>query len=90
VRGWQSVTTASWLLIVAVAVLVTGGYRYSLWRNPTRACHSCNGGGKHRAWVWAYAAGDCTARTVLPPRVRCDRGRIPRYGVRVLHLENKK
>ena len=83
-------TTANWLLLVFTAgVLIGGGYGYSLKRNPTRACHRCGGGGKHRAWIWRYAAGDCTGRTVLPPRAACNRGRIPRWGVRVLHLEDK-
>lgn len=83
-------TGQGWLLIVAGVIIVLGGYRYSLSRNPTRACHSCNGGGKHRAWVWAYAAGDCKARTLLPPRAQCDRGRVPRYGRRLLGLKEKQ
>ena len=82
-------TTQTWLLLVAAAVVVTGCYRYSLWRHPLRNCHHCTGWGKHRAWLWSYATGDCTARTLLPPRARCDGGRVPRYGRRVLRLEDK-
>ena len=81
-------TWAGWLLIVT-ALVFAAGYRYSLSRNPTRACHQCGGGGKHKAWVWRYAAGECKARTVLPPRVVCDRGRVPRWGRRVLRLDDK-
>jgi hypothetical protein len=83
------VTTASWLLIVAVVVLVAGSYRYSLWRHPMRNCHHCTGWGKHRGWLWRYATGECAVRTVLPPRTRCDGGRVPRWGVRVLHIGGK-
>lgn len=82
-------TTASWLLIVAIVVLAAGGYRYSLSRHPTRDCHHCTGWGRHRGSVWTYAKGDCTGRTVLPPRTRCDRGQVPRYGRRILRLEDK-
>jgi hypothetical protein len=77
------------VIILVGAVFAAAGYRYSLSRNPTRACHRCGGGGKHPGWVWRYAAGDCNARTVLPPRTRCDRGRVPRWGRRVLRLEDK-
>lgn len=82
-------TAPSWLLIVTAVVLLAGGYRFSLSRNPTRACHSCGGGGKHKGWVWRYAAGPCKARTLLPPHAQCDRGRVPRYGRRVLRLDSK-
>jgi len=84
------VTWSGWLLIVAVLVLTAGGYRYSLWRHPKRDCHRCTGWGSHRGGVWSYAKGDCTARTVLPPRAQCDRGRVSRWGVRVLRLEAKE
>jgi hypothetical protein len=84
------VTWQAWLLVVAAAVFGSAAYRYSLSRNPTRACHRCGGGGKHKAWVWRYAAGDCKARTVLPPRAECDRGRVPRWGRRVLRLNDKE
>jgi hypothetical protein len=83
------VTAAGWLLIVAALVFAAAGYRYSLSRNPTRACHLCGGGGKHKGWVWRYAAGECKGRTVLPPRTRCDKGRVPRWGARVLRIEDK-
>ena len=74
-----------WLLAVVIVVVALGGYRYSLSRHPMRDCHWCNGWGRHRGWLFTYAKGDCTARTVLPPRARCDGGRVPRWGVRVLH-----
>lgn len=79
-------TTASWLLLVAAAVLAFGGYRYSLWRHPMRNCHWCSGWGKHRGAVFRHATGDCAARTWVAPRARCDGGRVPRWGVRVLRI----
>jgi hypothetical protein len=82
-------TAEGWLLIVAAVVLAAGGYRYSLWRHPMRNCHHCTAWGKHRGWLWSYATGDCKARTVMPPRTQCDGGRVPRWGVRVLRLEDK-
>jgi hypothetical protein len=80
------VTLSAWLLIVAALAFAAAAYRYSLSRNPTRACHRCGGGGKHKGWVWRYAAGECKGRTVLPPRTVCDRGRVPRWGARVLGI----
>ena len=82
-------TWASWLLIVAILVLAAAGYRYSLSRNPERKCHRCGGGGRQPGRVWWYAVGDCKGRTLLPPRARCDGGRVPRYGRRVMRLEDK-
>lgn len=82
-------TWQGWLLIVVITVFAAGGYRYSLWRHPMRNCHHCTGWGKHRAGLWTYATGECKARTLLPPRARCDGGRVPRYGRRVLKLEDK-
>ena len=86
-------TTLGWLLIVTFPIVATIGYRYSLSRRPSRRCHSCNGGGKHPGWVFRYAAGPCKARTPLPPRATCGEnapgGWVPRYGVRVLHLDGK-
>jgi hypothetical protein len=85
------VSTPAWLALAAIAFVIfgTGSYRYSLERNPTRACHSCGGTGINRAWVWWYARGECRAKTLLPPRVQCDRGRIPRYGVRLFAIDGK-
>jgi hypothetical protein len=83
------VTWAGWLLAVAAAVVISLGYRYSLSRRPTRNCHRCGGRGWHRGWLWWYAKGPCTGRTVLPPRAPCERGQVPRYGRRVLRLEDK-
>ena len=84
------VTAQTWWLIAAGVIVGALGYWYSLRRNPTRRCHACEGSGKNRAWVWSYATGDCTASTILPPRARCDGGRVPRYGRRLLRLEEKK
>ena len=83
-------TWASWLLAAAILILAAGTYRYSLWRHPTRACHGCRGAGKHAGAVWTYATGPCTVRTLLPPRARCDGGRVPRYGRRVMQLDKGK
>ena len=82
-------TAANWWFLTAAIILAAACYRYSLWRHPKRNCHHCTGWGKHRAWLWSYATGDCTARTLLPPRGRCDGGRVPRYGRRLLRLEGK-
>lgn len=82
-------TWSVWLLIVAVLIVAAGGYRYSLSRHPTRDCHWCTGWGRHRGAVWTYAKGECTARTVLAPRAKCDRGQVPRYGRRLLGIEKK-
>ena len=80
--------TAQWLLAAAAVVLAAGGYRYSLYRHPTRKCHGCGGTGTHRAFVWRYAKGPCTTKTVIGPRAECDRGRVPRWGVRLMHLDD--
>jgi hypothetical protein len=83
------VTTQAWLLLAAGIVFAAVGYRYSLSRHPTRDCHWCTGWGRHRGAVWTYAKGECTGRTVLPPRARCDRGQVPRWGRRVLRIGGK-
>lgn len=82
-------SAASWWLLAAAVVLAGGGYRYSLWRHKTRKCHSCGGSGRHRGAVWAYAEGECRARTIVPPRAQCKGGRVPRYGRRVLKLDER-
>lgn len=82
-------SAASWWLLAAAVVLAAAGYRYSLWRHPVRRCHYCGGAGRHQGAVWSYAAGPCRAWTFLPPRVQCDGGRIPRWGLRLLKLGKK-
>jgi hypothetical protein len=84
------VTAHQWLAVAAVLVLAAGGYRYSLWRHPTRKCHSCGGSGKHSGALFSYASGPCTGKTVLPPRGECSNGRVPRWGVRLLKLSGRK
>ena len=86
--GWH----VFWIALV-VLLAGAGAYRYSLERNPTRKCHSCDGSGRNRAWLWTYAEGPCRARTLLSPRATCGEGapggRVPRYGRRVMRLEDK-
>jgi hypothetical protein len=84
-HGWGLLT------VMALVVMVFGAatYRYTLSRHPTRNCHWCKGWGRHRGAVWRYAKGKCKARTLLPPRAKCDGGQVPRWGVRVLHLEDR-
>jgi hypothetical protein len=74
------------LVLVAVAA-AAGGYRYSLWRHPTRKCHGCGGTGRHKAGLFRYAGGECVTRTVIGPRAQCQNGRVPRWGVRLFKIQ---
>jgi hypothetical protein len=78
------------VMAIVGAVFLAAGYRVSLSRRPTRNCHRCKGRGWHRGAVWVYAKGPCGQRTMLPPRVQCDGGQVPRWGARVLHIEAKE
>jgi hypothetical protein len=83
-------TASTWWLAVAVVTLAAGGYRYSLWRHPTRKCHSCGGAGKHSGALFSYASGPCRGRTLIPPRVPCKGGRVDRWGLRLINQAKGK
>jgi hypothetical protein len=79
-----------WVILAAVLVLAAAGYRYSLWRHPTRKCHGCGGTGRHRAAVFRHGEGPCVMTTIIGPRAQCDGGRVPRWGVRLLNVQPLK